>query len=433
MACNDRDRLVHRIPSVLVPLFAATGCGIDESQFTLDVCSGEKLDMLASVEPEIPVDFLELRTGEYEGYEVLDAAGEACGGADEPMACVEALAALPTDSELRGGDGYYSRPELLAYTRGDEVGAITDLGGLKLFLGAIDAAGDAAMLARMSGHDILCRDGNEVGEHSEGFVVFTTSGSGCGRGDDVEHHVVLVRADGSISVIDSERIKRGDPGCAIGRLPPGLCRTIAPAATGPVGAFFAEVAHLEAASVPAFSRLAAELALHGAPTALVRASLRARDDERRHARATARLARRFGGRPVAPRLRPTPARPLIEVLADNAAEGCVRETFGALVAHLQARRARDPQVRRVLARIAVDETRHAALSWSLAGWARARLGVVERRRTARALTDAAERLASEVVQPRDATVHALTGLPEPAEAQALFARLHAALRAEAVA
>ncbi|MFP2923978.1 hypothetical protein ACLESO_01930, partial [Pyxidicoccus sp. 3LG] len=56
-----------------------------------------------------------------------------------------------------------------------------------------------------------------------------------------------------------------------GRRPEGLCSDGAVAGRVPtLGALFAKMAHLEAASVPAFERLADELAAHGAPARLVR-------------------------------------------------------------------------------------------------------------------------------------------------------------------
>jgi hypothetical protein len=65
----------------------------------------------------------------------------------------------------------------------------------------------------------------------------------------------------------------------------------------------------------------------------------------------------------------------LDVIAiENAVEGCVRETFGALVTSYQAAHACDPEIARLMASIARDETRHAALSWAVARWARRRLG-----------------------------------------------------------
>ena len=57
----------------------------------------------------------------------------------------------------------------------------------------------------------------------------------------------------------------------------------------------------------------------------------------------------------------------------NAREGCVYETFAALLAHVRARHAPDPRLRRVFARVAADEVHHAQLSWDLDAWFRTQL------------------------------------------------------------
>src|SRR5207247_1515181 len=80
---------------------------------------------------------------------------------------------------------------------------------------------------------------------------------------------------------------------------------------------------------------------------------------------------------------------LAELARDNAVEGMVGETFGALVATCQARAAASPVVRAVFARIARDEARHAALAHRLAPWLAGRLSARERV----AITDAAREAA----------------------------------------
>jgi hypothetical protein len=182
----------------------------------------------------------------------------------------------------------------------------------------------------------------------------------------------------------------------------------------------AEVAELEAGSITAFEQLGRELLLHGAPRALVQASRVARRDEIRHARVTAALARRFGGRPRAPVVAEQAPRSFVDVAIDNAIEGCIRETFGAASAHLMAKQARDPAMRRAMGRIAIDETRHAALSWSLAQWMESKMSGSQRREVAKRRADAVERLEGELTVGRDAQVHAVTGLPRPAQARALY-------------
>jgi hypothetical protein len=178
-----------------------------------------------------------------------------------------------------------------------------------------------------------------------------------------------------------------------GRRPRGLLPARVARRT-PVGDYFVAMAHLEAASVRAFRELAGWLEGFGAPRALVSAALSSAADERRHARATARLARRFGGVPVRARVAPSARPTLVELLEDDAIEGCVKETFAALVATWQAARSTDPRVRRTMRRIAADETRHAALAWEVLDWGLALLSPSDERRVERALKKALSALES---------------------------------------
>jgi hypothetical protein len=219
-------------------------------------------------------------------------------------------------------------------------------------------------------------------------------------------------------------------GPGIGRRPEGLAATTPARGVDRVGALLAEMAHLEAASVHAFRRLGDELTAKGAPRALVRCAERSARDEVRHARVTSRLARRRGAKPppVVVARRPRGSRSLVDFAIENAVEGCVRESFGALVATRQARAARDPRVARAMARIAVDETRHAALAWEIARWLRPRLEAGERARVTRAMRGAIASLRCEVsATPSD--VAGELGLPTGPEA----ARLVDAFGAECMA
>ena len=164
-----------------------------------------------------------------------------------------------------------------------------------------------------------------------------------------------------------------------GRRPKGLCVS-EPARGAALGQHFAEMARLERASVDAFRHLRRELVAHRAPWRLVRAAERAARDEVRHARATGSLARRHGSTPVAPTVLCTPVRDLETIAIENAVEGCVRETFGALVATWQARSAADTLVRATMKRIARDETRHSALALQVNGWLKGRLNPAARAR-----------------------------------------------------
>jgi len=426
----DYDGLLRIFAATLAPLLGA-GCGIDEEQFTVDACSLSDSSVLEDLSPTTAVDYIELRVRdeEEESALVVGSSGVACSGAVDPQACSDTLEAISNETELVEYDSVFRSTErLLVYTRGDEVGAIRDQEALQKFLGAADTFGEVALRGRLLGTDLLCSEPAQLGEHPEGYVLYTVSGDGCGV--DIDHNVVLLHTDWTSEVIDSKRHKRGSRNCYYeGRLPAGFCRRPGAGAATAIGSYLADAAHMEAASVPAFAQLRVALTLHRAPRALIRGAEHARVDEVRHARVMAHHARRFGGRPLCPRVLPT-SRPSLAALAeDNVVEGCVRETTGALLAHVQALRAQDPALRRTLAMIARDETRHAALSWSLHRWAAGRLGPAVRSRLARVRAQTLERFRSEVTEALDPTVHRTTGLPDPTTTRALFDGLHRRLSA----
>lgn len=209
-----------------------------------------------------------------------------------------------------------------------------------------------------------------------------------------------------------------------GRPPPGLRPRGPAAATNELGAFFAAMAHVEGAAVAGFRHLAGELERHGAPSVLVDAALRAAKDEHRHACAAATLAQRFSARPPAIVVDPVAPRELEALACDNAAEGCVVETFGAAVTLHQAERARDPVIRRVFARISVEELRHAELAAQVARWAAARLDGSARRRVRQAQARAVRRVAEAIEHEPPSPLVEAAGLPPAATARRLFAALH---------
>lgn len=217
--------------------------------------------------------------------------------------------------------------------------------------------------------------------------------------------------------------------CSIGRRPETLAAVDEPAGDDAVGRFFAYAAHLEAASVEAFEILARELTALGAPRSLVERARRAAGDERRHARVTAALARRFGAEPADVCTAPAPLRDLERLALDNAVEGCVRETFGALVAAWQGRAAGDAAIRAAMARIAEDETRHAELAWDIAAWAEPRLTAEAAGRVTGAREAAAAALVADCARPIAGRLVAVAGLPGGTEARFLAEQFAAAVTA----
>ncbi|HEY1954931.1 MAG TPA: ferritin-like domain-containing protein [Polyangiaceae bacterium] len=212
-----------------------------------------------------------------------------------------------------------------------------------------------------------------------------------------------------------------------GRLPSGLRDDFAGARADAVGDWLARAAYLEAAAVDAFAILAAELGAHGAPRALVRAAERAGADEVRHAREMGALARAFGGEPAVPSVGPRNVRAVAEIALENAIEGCVRETFGALVATWQAEHASDFRVRAAMKRIARDETRHAALGWRVFDWAASRLGSADRLHVEHAMQVAVAELEAANRAEPDRRLARTLGLPNSREALALVAAMRSEL------
>lgn len=231
-----------------------------------------------------------------------------------------------------------------------------------------------------------------------------------------------VKDDGRVVVCDPGGCPSNthDTGVVDGRRPASLRN--APAPVADVATYLARMAFYEAASVDAFEILHAELAAHGAPRALLRAIRRARADEVKHATLATELARRHGAKWVTPRVRRRRPRTLLAIALENAREGCARELLGALIGHHQATHASDPEVRAFYATIAMDETRHAALSLRLDDWLLTRLEPSARPAVHRAWRQS-------LAGARAVRADPSLGLPDPAIVRDYVASLSAALAA----
>jgi hypothetical protein len=223
--------------------------------------------------------------------------------------------------------------------------------------------------------------------------------------------------------------------CGVGRRPEGFAANAPECDATPLGAYFDVLAELEAASVFAFERLEDELRQFDAPSTLQRRARAAANDERRHAKTMRGLARRTGGAKRA--LKPAPqvryVRSLEAIACENAVEGCIRETFGALTASLQAARATDPAIRAAMERIAFDETNHAALAWAVAEWATPKLSAAANARIERAMEEAIATLESELEASIPSEVRTRAGLPAREEARAMLTRMRELLWEPALA
>lgn len=231
-------------------------------------------------------------------------------------------------------------------------------------------------------------------------------------------------SDGEVTAHVSYTVYNGGFNCPVdGRRPSGLATPRALSARDAAGAWLAQAAWLEAASVHAFLHLAAELTAHGAPRPLVKLALAAARDEVRHTAMMTQLARRYGAEPPPAEVTLPGARSLEALAIENAAEGCVRETWGAVIALWQAHTAPDPVVRATFAQIAKDELRHAALAWAVDAWLQPLLDDAARARVTAARDDAARAL----FEGGEAEALVALGLPTAAQARGLLNRTYNSL------
>lgn len=422
-------RQLRAFIAAIAPLGMLSGCSSLGDFDGGSICRYDE-GFMADLTPAEATDYVAVRSAQSFGLDeelevnVDDVWGTKCATATDPSACAAALAALPLSDPLRTDSFQVQTLYDIVYSRGDETGTITEPAALAALLGVIDTPDEAMLMAFANGHDAVCGE-NNWRKQGDGYVLLAGRGTACGEGTERVHYEVIVGADGQVTEGESEVVERGDAQCAIGRRPDGLCSRTGKSRS--VGRFFANATHLEAASVPAFAQLARELAAHGAPPALVRAALRARADEIRHARRTAALARRFGAEPVLPVVEQPSVRPLYEVARDNGIEGCVRETFGALVATAQARRAQSRAVRRAMGPIARDETRHATLSWAIDAWLQTKLSARERRAIAEGRREAVRELRRETQAGWSRAITTVAGMPDAEAGMRLLAPMDAAL------
>lgn len=293
----------------------------------------------------------------------------------------------------------------------------------------IETSNEAATALYLQGRAADCGE-NNVRRDPDGWTFRYTSRS-C-SGEEWELFYKVSTTTGVATDAGRRQLSAADNGCVEGRRPSNLAATGVPWLSS-LSACFSEIAHMEAAAVLAFDELVVALEHVGAPVDLIARARRARQDEVEHARATAALARKYGGAPSAPHVdgAASSMRPLMKLAYDNAVEGCVREAYGALVAAHQAARASDPEVRAAFHKIAMEEAEHAELSFALDEWLCAQLTVEERREIDRVRSSAWSELEAACSVEPSAEVREVAGMPSAREARALLALLAGAALAAA--
>lgn len=331
-------------------------------------------------------------------------------------------------------------------THYDRFQLVTDQPALRALLGEIDTPLEAELLASFAAQakrwspqcDGMSRTIVVTKASPSGYTLSTerrlrkgtfkmSDGTeGCSDCIIAEKRSVTVRPNGEVALgSPKEDMWMRPMGC--GRSPGWTCASTPSARPRTAGEYLARAAHLEAASVAAFARIAEELEALGAPSVLVERARRAAIEEETHARLLGDLARAHGAEPPPFVWKPYELRGAFELALDNTTEGCVNETFGALVLHVQALTAEDAAERQVFASIAEDEARHAELSHDVADWLDGRLSRAERETVRRASTEARDALVHGPALDDELELRKL-GLPDPRVVRALHAGFDAVLR-----
>ncbi|MBK7395256.1 MAG: ferritin-like domain-containing protein [Myxococcales bacterium] len=366
----------------------------------------------------------------------LASLGAPCATAKDPAACNAKVSALLEDPASAGwivntnpacGMCVGSLTDLGVITAGDDVHLAT-LDQVLAAAAPVESRDEAALFVALRSHAIDCAT-NNVRAEADGWTFKHTSSS-C-SGESWEIFTKVTAATGAVTAAGRRQLSDADNGCVEGRRPAHLAPTGVPWLSS-LSACFSEIAHMEAAAVLAFDELEASLVALGAPEELLARVRNARADEVAHAELTARIAARFGGTPSTPRVGPGPREvTALQLALENAAEGCVREAYGALVAAHQASHARDPEVREAFARIAVDEGEHAELSFALDTWLRTLLTPSEQQEVDAAIGDAWRALEVACAEEPAAEVRAVAGVPTARGARAILAQLGAVMGAAA--
>ncbi len=218
--------------------------------------------------------------------------------------------------------------------------------------------------------------------------------------------------------------------CVAGRRPEGYQDSIV---LQTISGWLANAAHLERVSIDAFQILRRELEHHGAPIELIDGTRQAQADEIRHTSVMSTLAVREGATLRHATVDHGPIRELVDIAIENAVEGCIRETYGALLAGWQAKHAKRGEIRRTMKHIYRDETSHAELAWSIHAWIMMRLTVDERLLVEKAMCDTVKELAALAEFPVAIDLVNGLGLPSPAAARRLVAQLNTRLWSTALA
>lgn len=448
---KKEERLNQLFRAIAAGSVAAGGIGCYDSEgvdtgddaLTEIVCEGDYFYVEKALHEALELGYLARQNDEFsdaERQELINSwtheEGEPCADASDEEACLEAFDEVPREGgfessfasvDLEGERHEVYTSHRFYYTRGDTVGVIRTMEELLELIVPVDHAKAAAALI------VLSEETKDLGMPEcdipsarylpEGILVRIRATGPCDRPYTDKEHLVLVRPEGGLEHLEERVLGEIPATCVVGRMTDGVviaCGSGAPLGKLSVADHLAEMAALEAAAVHAFRRLAEEMRALGAPESMIERAYDAADDEVRHAVMVGLEAKRRGKAPRAIEVGPMPIREALEIALENAREGMVRETYGALAAHYHALAATDPRLARLFERLAEDETRHAALSLEFGEFLEAKLSDEERRLVDEARHESLRQLDEELKVALADEVHDELGWPRPDAARSML-------------
>jgi hypothetical protein len=376
----------------------------------------------------VAVDYVAVRRTDPSQTTIAGEGGKACASAQNQSSCSEMLNAAGRSLLPAGATCslYCPFEHYAVTTQGDLVKVWHTDAEIRTLLGEIDSPSEALALLFTQRIRVGCDMTNAAYRVVPGgYEVRRWEQIGSCPPTYQQGYVTrFIARDGSVTITAQEVVSSNN-GCPVaGRRPEGLCFSEREAGTrSALGAYFARAAALEAASVPALETLEKELRALHAPEALLGSVRAAIVDEHDHAARMGRLAQRFGATPDQPEIPTRALRDPFALALDNAVEGCVRESFGALLATFQAAHAQPGDVRATFACIARDETRHAALAFQIHAWLEPRLTPAQRAAVAKSRDAALRVLCAELAGSRDVSLEEVLGLPSAEQCELLLAQL----------
>jgi hypothetical protein len=234
----------------------ARDTGPDGSDYTFELYPADATyNPLDGVTTTPPVDYLELRQNSRivmgepaPPFSRIAQRGTPCATARDRSTCEMTLAGIRDSGWMPVIFGPVPpQSQYLVFTHGDRVGTATTYEALATFVAPVDTPNNAALLAVVRGHRIVCGERNTramVG----GVEITAQTGQTCGAGTGIDANRVRVTTTGTVAVVSTVQVREGEPGCAIGRCPAGL-KAVKYGALDDLDAYFAAAVHLEAASM----------------------------------------------------------------------------------------------------------------------------------------------------------------------------------------